>query len=180
MKDYDFNIIEVVDHSTNSTNGYYWEEVRVDNGSIHGQCIFKGSTGSGSNMHYRINYINKDKGIVDESNTFASWYLDELRKRRGEDNNSSSSSSSSSSSNSSSDSNCCCAGLFKFLVQVLFTIIPILLLWWIIKLIIKGGWYCFKAVGYVISWPFRLLFCCCCNTDLLPEGSMPSYWFDWE
>lgn len=177
MKDYDFNIIEVVDHSTNSTNGYYWEEVKVDNGSIHGQCIFKWSIGSGSNMRYRISYISKDKGIVDESNTFASWYLDELRKRRGEDNNSSSSSSSS----SSSDCSCGCGGFLRFIAQVVFTIIPILLLWWIIKLIIKGGWYCIKAVGYVISWPFRLLFYCCgCNTDLLPEGSMPSYWFDWK
>lgn len=176
MKDYDFNIIEVVDHSTSSTNGLYWEEVKVDNASFNGKRIFLGSVGSGSNMRYRINYINKDKGIVSEENTFASWYLDELRKRRGEDDNPSPSSrsSSSSSSRSSSKSNSCCADL-KFIVQILFTIIPILPIWWVIKVIR----YCVKAVGYVISWPFRLL--CCCKKDLLPEdGSIPSYWFGWK
>lgn len=73
----------------------------------------------------------------------------------------------------------CCGGFFHFLCQVLFTIIPILPVWWIIKLFMNAGWYCIKAIGYVISWPVRLLCCCFCSTQLLPDAtSMPEYWFN--
>lgn len=37
-------------------------------------------------------------------------------------------------------------------VRVVFTIIPFLLIWWIIK-----------AILALILWPFRCIFCCNCN-----------------
>ena len=134
MTDYDFNIIEVVNHSTNSTNGYYWEEVKVDNGWINGKCIFCNTIGTGSKMRYKITYTNKDKGIIDEKNTFAKWYLDELKKSRGEDDDSSTSETTSESTTSESGS--CCENLYRFIVQVVFTIIPILPIWWIFKFLL--------------------------------------------
>lgn len=177
MKDYDFNIIEVLQTSETGTNGCYWENVKVDHlHDSNGRCYFQGTMGSGANLTTRISYFDKSKNIVDEKATFASWYLEELKKRRGEIDEEKEQESTDSDTDSSS---CSCGGLFHTLTQVLFTIIPILLVWWIVKLFIKTGWYCIKAIGYIISWPVRLLCCCCCSTKFLPDAtSLPEYWFN--
>ena len=64
-------------------------------------------------------------------------------------------------------------------VKFFFTVIPVLPLWWLIKLPFKAGWWGIKALGYIISFPFRLILCCCCTTKLLPEDNkiLPEYSF---
>ena len=94
--------------------------------------------------------------------------------------NSSSSSSGKSSSSTSSDYDSCC-------VKFLFTIIPILPIWWLIKLPIKAGlaalWWLIKAPFYIISYPIRMLLYLCLDAEqreLLPswpDGVMPAYSF---
>lgn len=94
-----------------------------------------------------------------------------------------SSSSSYSSSNKDSDDNGSC-------VKFIFTVIPILPIWWLIKLFIKAGaasflliWWVIKAIFYIITWPFRIFMCCCLSAEerrLLPEWTfdiMPAYSF---
>ena len=84
------------------------------------------------------------------------------------------------SNNSSNDDNSNCCGKFiRFIIQLIFTVIPILPIWWIIKLFMFNIWYCIKAIGYIISWPIRLLCCCCSSTRLIPEwDNCPEYWFN--
>ncbi len=74
-------------------------------------------------------------------------------------------SSTSSRGSSSSDDDGCC-------VKLMCTIIPILPIWWLIKLVIKSGasifvliWWFIKAFFYVITWPIRILLYCCLDKD---------------
>lgn len=84
------------------------------------------------------------------------------------------------SNNSSNDDNSnCCSEFIRFIIQLIFTVIPILPIWWIIKLFMFNIWYCIKAIGYIISWPIRLLCCCCSSTRFIPEwDNCPEYWFN--
>ena len=83
---------------------------------------------------------------------------------------SSSSSSSSSSQNKSGMGYC---------AKFFFTITLILPIWWIIKLPFCMGQAGLKLIYYIVSWPFRLLLCCCCETKLIPGdlGAFPKYSF---
>lgn len=104
-------------------------------------------------------------------------------KNDGGGSNSSSKSSERSSSSTSSDDNGSC-------VKFIFTIIPILPIWWLIKLFIKVGaasfvliWWLIKAIFYIISWPIRILLYCCLDKEkrrFLPKWTfdiMPAYSF---
>ena len=82
MKDYDFNVLEVYDHSTDSENGLYWEDVIVDTRYYKSKSIFRHNFDTKGT---RIYYINKRQNIVDEKNTFNTWYLEELKRRRNGD-----------------------------------------------------------------------------------------------
>lgn len=79
-------------------------------------------------------------------------------------------------SSSSSHDN---SGEMGYCAKLFFTITLILPIWWIIKLPFCMGWAGIKLIYYIISWPFRLLFCCCCNTQLIPGnlGAFPKYSF---
>lgn len=80
---------------------------------------------------------------------------------------------------SNDDDNECCGKFIRFIIQLIFTVIPILPIWWIIKLFMFNIWYCIKAIGYIISWPIRLLCCCCSSTRFIPEwDNCPEYWFN--
>lgn len=63
--------------------------------------------------------------------------------------------------------------------KIFFTITLILPIWWLIKLPFTMGYTGVKIIYYIISWPFRLLFCCCCNTKLIPEDNL-SVWPKYE
>ena len=113
--------------------------------------------------------------VVDGKVRYSKQYLEQLEKEKEEKEKEKEPEKKQ--NNKSGDG--CCSGLFRFLIQVLFTVIPILLIWWIIKFVARSGWFFIKAIGYIISWPVRLLFCCCCKTDFLPDAiDIPSYWFD--
>lgn len=60
MKDYDFNVLEVYDHSTDSEDGLYWEDVIVDTRYYNSKSIFRSEIGTKGT---RIYYINKRKNI---------------------------------------------------------------------------------------------------------------------
>lgn len=95
----------------------------------------------------------------------------EYSTRTSSSRSSSHSSSSSSSSSSSGMSTC---------TMFLLTITLVLPIWWVLKLPFTMGWAGIKLIYYIISWPFRLLFCCCCNTKMIPEdnlGAWPKYGF---
>lgn len=87
-----------------------------------------------------------------------------------------SSSSKSGSSSSSKKNNNSEMGYFA---KLFFTITLILPIWWIIKLPFCMGWAGIKLIYYIVSWPFRLIFCCCCDTKLIPGdlGAFPKYAF---
>ena len=106
------------------------------------------------------------------------------KEKKQENNNSSSSSHSSSSSNDdNNDEEGSC-------VKFIFTIIPILPVWWVIKLVMKCGmsifvilWWSIKAVFYIVSWPVRILLYCCLDKEersFLPKWNfniLPAYSF---
>lgn len=164
--------------------------------------------GSSSVSYYEVTVFYNDDGTINEESTYnEAWkrehklgrYKEETSTSKSKSSSSSSgkSSSSASKSNSSSSSSgksssstssdddgfdydSCCA---KFL----FTIIPILPIWWLIKLPIKAGlaafWWLIKAPFYIISYPIRILLYLCLDSEqreLLPswpDGVMPAYSF---
>ena len=90
--------------------------------------------------------------------------------------------SSSSSSSSSEEEGSC--------IKLLFTIIPILPVWWIIKLFLKAGastltivWWLLKSIFYIVTWPIRIFMCCCLDKEgrrFLPKLELdiwPAYSF---
>lgn len=117
---------------------------------------------SSSKTYYEAQVIYNDDGSVSESCYSDSWKRKNKLGRYKEEaststSNSSSKSSERSSSSTSSDDNGSC-------VKFIFTIIPILPIWWLIKLFIKAGaasfvliWWLIKALFYIISWPIRSL-----------------------
>ena len=135
-----------------------------------------------------VTFIYNDDGSVNENSYTDSWQRkNKLGSYKEETSTSTSNSSSSSSgkpsSSTSSDDNGSC-------VKFIFTIIPILPIWWLIKLFIKAGaaafvliWWLIKAIFYIISWPIRILLYCCLDKEkrrFLPKWTfdiMPAYSF---
>lgn len=70
-------------------------------------------------------------------------------------------------------------GKMGYCWKFFWTITLILPIWWLLKLPFTMGWAGIKLIYYIISWPFRLLLCCCCNTKLIPGelGAWPKYEF---
>ena len=69
----------------------------------------------------------------------------------------------------------------RFIVKLVFTILPVLPLWWLIKLLVFNVGYFLKAIGYIVSWPFRCLLSCCVSNKFLPDyDCLPEYWFNWK
>lgn len=158
------------------------------------QNVFIGSEltdphdGTSSKTYYEARVSYNDDGSVNENSYTDSWqrknklgcYKEETSTSTS---NSSSSSSGKPSSSTSSDDNGSC-------VKFIFTIIPILPIWWLIKLFIKAGaaafvliWWLIKAIFYIISWPIRILLYCCLDKEkrrFLPKWTfdiMPAYSF---
>lgn len=167
MKDYDFNVLEVYDHSTASIDGLYWEDVIVDTRYYNSKSIFRSENGTKGT---RIYYINKRKNIVDEKNTFCPWYLEELKRRRNGDavtdemssnkKNVSSDNNTpheSSSSNSSNDEEGYCK-------KLMLTVLPVLPIWWVIKLPFS-----------IIAYPFRKLSSSSKDATLFPHYSLNKF-----
>lgn len=142
--------------------------------------------GTSSVSWYEATVFYNDDGTINEEETYnEAWKRKNKLGRYKEEtstskSNSSSSSSGKSSSSTSSDYDSCC-------VKFLFTIIPILPIWWLIKLPIKAGlaalWWLIKAPFYIISYPIRMLLYLCLDAEqreLLPswpDGVMPAYSF---
>lgn len=167
MKDYDFNVLEVYDHSTDSEDGLYWEDVIVDTRYYNSKSIFRSEIGTKGT---RIYYINKRKNIVDEKNTFCPWYLEELKRRRNGDAVTDEMSSNkkdvssdnnnpreSSSSNSSNDEEGYCK-------KLILTVLPVLPIWWVIKLPFS-----------IIAYPFRKLSSSSKDATLFPHYSLNKF-----
>ena len=167
MKDYDFNVLEVYDHSTDSENGLYWEDVIVDTRYYKSKSIFCHNFDTKGT---RIYYINKRQNIVDEKNTFNTWYLEELKRRRNgdavtdkissnkkdvsSDNNTLRESSSSNSSN----------GEEGYCKKMILTVLPILPILWVIKLPFS-----------IIAYPFRKLSSSSKDATLFPHYSLKKF-----
>lgn len=167
MKDYDFNVLEVYDHSTDSENGLYWENVIVDTRYYKSKSIFRHNFDTKGT---RIYYINKRQNIVDEKNTFNTWYLEELKRRRNgdavtdkissnkkdvsSDNNTLRESSSSNSSN----------GEEGYCKKMILTVLPILPILWVIKLPFS-----------IIAYPFRKLSSSSKDATLFPHYSLKKF-----
>ncbi len=167
MKDYDFNVLEVYDHSTDSENGLYWEDVIVDTRYYKSKSIFRHNFDTKGT---RIYYINKRQNIVDEKNTFNTWYLEELKRRRNgdavtdkissnkkdvsSDNNTLRESSSSNSSN----------GEEGYCKKMILTVLPILPILWVIKLPFS-----------IIAYPFRKLSSSSKDATLFPHYSLKKF-----
>ncbi len=151
--------------------------------------------GTSSVSYYEATVFYKDDGTISEESYTDTWIREHKLGTNKEQTSASKSKSSSSSSGKSSSStssdddgsdddgfdyDSCCA---KFL----FTIIPILPIWWLIKLPIKAGlaafWWLIKAPFYIISYPIRILLYLCLDSEqreLLPswpDGVMPAYSF---
>lgn len=193
MSKYDFSILKVVDESSNSKSGLYWEEVVVDNmyyGKHKDRNKFQTTGGTSQERTVKIMYLKE--GVIDEKNTFNSDYLKYLKEQDSEneekedkknetdsDKNGKKKSSEATSCCSSDTGLCCLEKELKY--QILFTLCLILPIVWFIKLCCSGIVYCIKAICYIITWPIRLLLCCCCPTSFLPEKEdtkMPEYWFN--
>ncbi len=147
--------------------------------------------GSSSQTYYEARVFYHDDGTINEESTYSdSWKRKNKLCQYEEDepkySPSSSGTYSGSSSSSNKDSNADNGKCVKFI----FTIIPILPIWWIIKLFIKSGaasflliWWLIKAVFYIISWPIRILMYCCLDKEgrrFLPKWTfkiMPAYSF---
>ena len=118
----------------------------------------------------RIYYINKRQNIVDEKNTFNTWYLEELKRRRNgdavtdkissnkkdvsSDNNTLRESSSSNSSN----------GEEGYCKKMILTVLPILPILWVIKLPFS-----------IIAYPFRKLSSSSKDATLFPHYSLKKF-----
>ena len=152
--------------------------------------------GSSSKTYYEATVVYNDDGSVNESSYSDSWKRkNKLGSYKEETSTSTSNRGSSNSglgkkltrvlelSTSSDDDNGSC-------VKFIFTIIPILPIWWLIKFFIKAGaasfvliWWLIKAFFYIISWPIRILFYLCLEKEelrFLPEWTfdiMPAYSF---
>ena len=147
---------------------------------------YQSTHGTNGDDYYAKVYVGDDGKITEDS--YSLQYRKKLKeeKEKNEVTASSSSSSSRSSSNSSSsnsDDNGSC-------VKFIFTIIPVLPIWWIIKLFIKGGagffvilWWLLKAVLYIVTWPIRIFLYCCLDKEerrFLPKWNydfIPAYSF---
>lgn len=133
------------------------------------------SMSAGKSDQARIYY--DDNGNIDEKKTYSSQYMKQLHQEEDNDDDIEESSSKrrhSSSRETSSDEEGS-----SFCEKFLCTIILVLPIWWCIKAI---GALCVagvKAIGYIITWPFRILLCCCCETDVVPSGIVdwPKYDF---
>lgn len=101
---------------------------------------------------------------------------------KGEEKKSDSNSSVSKSEKSTEKVERSCGEKFKrFIVKLVFTILPVLPLWWLIKLLVFNVGYFLKALGYIVSWPFRCLLSCCVSNKFLPDyDCLPEYWFNWK
>ena len=133
----------------NSSWNYYFE------GTVCGEVDFELQRKQFQAQHHRADYSARAK----------------MEEAKNDVKASSSSRSSSSSSQNESEMGYC--ALF------FFTITLILPIWWLIKLPFCMGWAGIKLIYYIVSWPFRLLFCCCCETKLVPGdlGAFPKYSF---
>lgn len=167
MKDYDFNVLEVYAHDTSSEDGLYWEDVIVDTRYYKSKSIFRHNFDTKGT---RIYYINKRQNIVDEKSTFNTWYLEELKRRRNgdavtdemssnkkdvsSDNNTLRESSSSNSSN----------GEEGYCKKMILTVLPVLPIWWVIKLPFS-----------IIAYPFRKLSSSSKDATLFPHYSLNKF-----
>lgn len=67
--------------------------------------------------------------------------------------------------------------------KVICTIFLVLPIWWVIKLFLKLGFSSILAILYIISWPIRVMLCCCLTKEqrsFLPltlEDFIPAYSF---
>lgn len=173
MSKYDFSILKVVDESSNSKSGLYWEEVVVDNmyyGKHKDRNKFQTTGGTSQERTVKIMYLKE--GVIDEKHTFNSDYLKYLKEQDSENEEKEDKKNETDSGKN---------GKKKLMYQILFTLCLILPIVWFIKLCCSGIVYCIKAICYIITWPIRLLLCCCCPTSFLPEKEdtkMPEYWFN--
>lgn len=112
-----------------------------------------------------------DNGNVDEKKTYSKRYYEQLHPKTTEKKEDKKNDKKQKSSSDEGGSGYC--------VKFLCTIILVLPFWWCCKCVIALGAGFFKAVYYVVSWPFRLMFCCCCNTEFLPDDLIdwPKYDF---
>lgn len=122
------------------------------------------------------NEVKNDNGAARKADEDIARETRKPSKNDGGGSNSSSQSSDRSSSSTSSEDNGSC-------VKFIFTIIPVLPIWWLIKLFIKAGaaifvliWWLIKAIFYIISWPIRILLYCCLDKE--KRRFLPKWTFD--
>lgn len=120
----------------------------------------------------KARFYYDDNNNIDEKKTYSKRYYEQLHPKTEE--KKAEKENKGKKQNSSSDE-----GGSGYCVKFLCTIILVLPIWWCIKCIIALGAGFFKAVYYVISWPFRLMFCCCCDTAFIPDDVIkwPKYDF---
>ncbi len=136
--------------------------------------------GSSSKTYYEARVYYNDDGTINESSYSDSW---KRKNKIGNYKKDKPRSKSDNNSNNSSDEEGSC-------MKFIFTIIPVLPIWWLIKFFIKAGaasfllvWWVIKAFFYIVSWPIRILLYCCLDKEerrFLPEWTfdiMPAYSF---